>query len=283
MYYLRLLLVVFVLLAGCATVGGPAESGEETGMTGLDAVTPTDTEPSTPTPPAFPAGYDEAGVNASIAQPLHEERAVESGSMTLNVQIAIRDESDGNESTSMNINGTYTYRADFRNQTLRTTKDDLTYREGYLPAGEKWLLVYRPSRNTSVSPYSMTPAKNLSWYANPRIGHNDMFAYVDTLDFSLVAANAGRLQYDADTFDDPGGQTRLDGIRTNDFRNVTATLIVDEEGRVHRFTFEGDVFQGVSDPEYAYTYSLMVTASKYGATRPLPPEWLDKARETFDD
>lgn len=263
------LVATLSVLAGCAGVGGPPGT-----------VSPTATPTQTPTV-AFPPGYAESGVNVTVAEPRHERLAVESGSLELVARIEIVGEPGRNASFQENITATETYRVDFRNASLRTSVSGPFSHEGYLPPGEEWVYVRTPRENSSVSPYSQRPVGTLTRYANPRLDHVDLFAFVRALDLTRVGSHDGRIRYTATGFEPDAPESRLAGIRPSEFRNVSATLVVDEAGRVRRFAFEGDVHR--PRDQYQYTYRLTVTVSGYGSTTPRAPPWLDEARETLDD
>lgn len=264
MRYFPALLVMVVLVAGCTGIDFPSKIG-----------------PSGSGDAGLPPGYSTAGVNASVAESLHERRAVETGSLTLVLRIDIVGDPARESGLSENISAVEEYRVDFRNESLRMSVTGLSERQGYLPPGGDWLYVRTPRENPSVSPYTMRGVGNLTRYANPRLDHVGMFAFVDALNFTYVHTRDGRARFEAIGFDETDRGTRLAGIRPAHYRNVSATLVVDGSGRVHRFAFEGDAYGPRG--HYRYTYSLAVNVSNYGKTAPSAPDWLDAARETYDD
>lgn len=54
---------------------------------------------------------------------------------------------------------------------------------------------------------------------------------------------------------------------------------MDYDGRIHRFTFEGDRYTGVLERRYLRTHRETVTFADYGATTVSEPEWVDEARD----
>lgn len=257
------LVVLGALVAGCPVAEGP------------DATV-------TPEPRPLPDGYALDGIDAEVAMAAHRERAVESGSVTVARRLRSFERPDLVQSSDLNFTARVEWRVDFETGTYWRRTNTSSVQVAYAPPDEDWVYTYNPAREgTKVSPYGTRgPRPNVTLLPNAGMGHVSLADYLEHLNFTLAERGERTVRFESSGFENPESHEPFAGaVRPWDYENVSATLVVDYDGRIHRFTFEGDRYRGVVERRYLRTHGETVTFADYGETTVSEPEWVDEARD----
>lgn len=251
------------LVAGCPVADAPDAAG-------------------TPESRPLPEGYALDGVDADTAVATHRERAAESGSMTVTRELRVFERPDHEPSSDLEFTGRVEWRADFEAGTYWRRSNTSSVQEAYAPPDEEWEYTYDPAREgTRVSPYGrMGPRPNVTELPNASMGHVSLADYLEHLNFTLAERGEQTVEFESSGFEDPESHEPFAGAsRPRDYENVSATLVVDYDGRIQRFTFEADRYTGVVERRYLRTHGETVTFADYGETTVSEPDWVDEARD----
>ncbi|NEU56415.1 hypothetical protein [Halorussus sp. MSC15.2] len=207
--------------------------------------------------------------------------------MTVTVHTAVTETQGRDGAYEENRSTTETYWLEFGNQTLRKVVTGEEEYEGYYNASIDDM-IYQSHDDEDHKFGIEAPRRNVSAYANPRIGEDDTaFSFIEVMNFTYAGLQTGYVRYTATNITVPAkSNLRLREIPSEDYTNITASLVVDEQGRLREFTLKADIYRHnrtLDQPQYVATHTIRITASGYGTTVAQKSEWVETVRTKHED
>lgn len=263
-------LVILVVTAGCTSLS------------------PTNADASEPNAITYPSGYSNETINASTAKQTHLSQGQAAGSVTVNTTIHLFSSTTAGL-LKENLTATESvYVNDTTNRYYAVRNGSLRHREEYQKPNADSLYTYNPNETGERAFASRGAYENVTNNLTPRVDKFPVFAVIDRLNYNQTSVDREKrtITYTATSFTtNRSGAGRLAPLTPRDARNVTSTVVVDEQGRLQSFDVTGDVHSTCFSCEdsYQYTMTLRATFENYGKTTVPQPDWVDEATKIIDD
>lgn len=202
----------------------------------------------------YPDGYDEDGItNATeVFETQQDVLRYEGATVTVT-----QNSSDSEFASTVRID------ADARRIHGVSERDDGTDRETYYEDETE----YTHTGDGVTADYASTYERSVRYAVG---GH---IATVRSFNFTATEVTAVRgttvIRYDVTGIDRANAT-----VDPEDVERVDGTLLVDQEGRIHRFAYEVTIDDGIESETYRMTYD----AKEFGATSVDRPDWVEDHR-----
>lgn len=248
-------LAAMIALAGCSGILGD----------GNQTTTPEETTTEAPETVNYPDGFNETGVtNTTEATKNHLNGFEDAGSWHVVYDAEFNQEGQD----AVTVRETRTVEVT-ENETQELTTVDA-------PNAQQEMFA------NATHTYRMMTQENQSFYSFQKQGMNTARSTYSDMFVSFL----GSIDYEQQSTSEQDGQTFItyEGVELTEdnqleqgnqtVENLQSTLVVDEEGLIHEFTFEGDVVQDDGTNQVSFS----VTFSDVGSATVDEPAWLDEAK-----
>lgn len=263
-------LAVLIVSSGCMVLPQENTDTEET-----NAIT-------------YPSGYSNTTINASTAKRTHISQGQAAESVTINTTIDIFSP----PTTGLleeNLTSTKTvYVNETTNRYYAVRNSSQRHLEEYQKPSSEWLYKYNPNKTGERAYGSRTASENVTNNLDSRIDRYPVFAVIGRLNYSQSSVDheRGTITYTATAFEENQNyEERLAPLTPRSAKNVTSTVVVDEQGRLRSFDVTVDIHSSCHSCEDSYQYTMALRASfeNYGQTTVPRPDWLDEATSVIDE
>lgn len=214
-------------------------------------------------PDSYPTGYDADGVDASRALAQHDQAVIESPSVQTNLSY----EATANGGASIHIFETWT---DLQRH-VQLVNAKAIAGSGQRYAEDGMVYTKKKSSYTDNVSYDRTHGDILTERATGADVLEQVFSYLEfTLHETTTENDQSQFTYEATDFDTESFTIYLRQVET--IRSFTASLTVDEQGRIHDFRFELDSW---ADDGNLLTVETAIELDSFGNTSVERPDWVD--------